>query len=112
MKTLQEPKSPGVKRYTEGFKQEALALIAAGRTRSQVGRELGVSVWALSQWQRRAAGPAGGEVPGRFQTDSATAALTAEVVLLRRQLAKSELHAAILKKALAIVGREPGEGLK
>jgi len=114
MKTLQEPKSPGVKRYTEGFKQEALALIAAGRTRSQVGRELGVSVWALSQWQRRAAGPPkDGTAPQNSPTDSAAAAsLTAEIALLRKQPAKAELHATILKKALAIVGREPAEDLK
>ena len=34
MNTIKEPAAPSGKRYTQAFKQEALALIAAGRSMS------------------------------------------------------------------------------
>ena len=97
----------GRKRYTPAFKQEALALIEAGRSMSQVSRDLGVSIWTLGEWKKQAAG-----VPAAASSDTASAdpaALAAEVVRLRKALARSELHADILKKALAIVGQQPPE---
>jgi transposase-like protein len=100
-------------RYTPEFKREALALLEAGRNLHQVSRELGVSVWTLGEWKKRskpsaatasdgAAGPA---------ADPAVAALAAEVATLRKALARSELHADILKKALAIVGKTPPDSI-
>ena len=111
MELSPQSKSSSGKCYTEAFKKEALALIAAGRGRVQVSRELGVSVWALSRWQQRAAGTRA-VLSAQSPADPGTAALAAENALLRKQPAKAELHAVILKKALAIVGREPAEDLK
>jgi transposase-like protein len=104
MNTPNDPSANGRKRYTPAIKQEALALVAAGRSMSQVSRDLGVSVWTLGEWKKQsaaavkplAAGDAGEMDP---------ASLAAEVARLRKALAKSELHADILKKALAIVGQ-------
>ena len=47
MSTSAQAAAPSGKRYTSAFKQEALALIAAGRSMSQVSRDLGVSIWTL-----------------------------------------------------------------
>jgi len=35
----------GRKRYTSAFKQEALALIAAGRSLNPIFRDMGLSIW-------------------------------------------------------------------
>lgn len=100
-------------RYTPEFKREALALLEAGRNMHQVSRELGVSVWTLGEWKKLARPPAtaasGGS--GEAAPDPAVAALAAEVASLRKALARSELHADILKKALAIVGKTPPDSI-
>ena len=108
MNTSKEPAAPSGKRYPQSFKQEALALIAAGRSMSQVARDLGVSIWTLGEWKKQLAGPPSA-LPGleAAAANPDLAALTAEVSRLRRALAQSELHADILKKALAIVGQPP-----
>lgn len=101
-------------RYSPEFKREALALIEAGRNLHQVSRELGVSVWTLTEWKKKIAKPAGAAAPGGVEspvTDPAVAALAAEVASLRKALARSELHADILKKALAIVGKTPPDSI-
>ena len=102
MSTPKEPTAPSGKRYTQAFKQEALGLIAAGRSMSQLSRDLGVSIWTLGEW-KKAATKASCNTDGTAQGDPA--ALAAEVARLRKALARSELHADILKKALAIVGQ-------
>lgn len=99
--------APSAKRYSEVFKQEALALIDAGRSRSQVSRDLGVSIWTLGQWRKRALTLDAASSASQSKADSSTADLLAENARLRKQLAKSEIHADILKKALAIIGQEP-----
>ena len=110
MSIPKEPAGPSGKRYTQTFKQEALALVAAGRSMSQVSRDLGVSIWTLGEWKKQLAGP-----PFVIPTLEAAAAnpdlaaLAAEVSRLRKALAQSELQADILKKALAIVGQPPAD---
>jgi transposase-like protein len=94
------------KRYTAAFKQEALALIAAGRSMSQVARDLGVSIWTLGEWKKQASSLAASPV-AEDPSVADPSALAAEIARLRKALAKSELHADILKKALAIVGQQP-----
>ena len=97
-------------RYSPEFKRDALALIEAGRNMHQVSRELGVSVWTLGEWRKLSNPPAAGGLE-RPAADPAVAALAAEVASLRNALARSELHADILKKALAIVGKTPPDSI-
>lgn len=100
-------------RYSPEFKREALALLEAGRNLHQVSRELGVSVWTLGEWKKLSKPPAGVAPDGGSgaSADPAVAALVAEVAVLRKALARSELHADILKKALAIVGKTPPDSI-
>lgn len=112
MNSSSESTSPFAKRYTDAFKQEALALIAAGRSMSQLSRELGVSVWTLGEWKKQASRQDTPDNACPSKADPTTAALAAEVVLLRKQLAKSEQRADILKKALAILGQDPTDASK
>ena len=84
-----------------------MALIAAGRSRSQVSRELGVSIWTLGEWKKQLAGPPSALPALEAVAHPDLAALTTEVSRLRKALARSESHADILKKALAIVGQPP-----
>lgn len=104
MSTPKQPVAPSGKRYTPEFKQEALALIAAGRSQSQVSRDLGISVWTLGEW-KKAAAKASRDTASDASTQPTPAALASENARLRKALAQSELHADILKKALAIVGQ-------
>ena len=106
MNTPIEHAAKSGKRYTSAFKQEALALIAAGRSMSQVSRDLGVSIWTLGEWKKQAAGLTASPLADD-PSAADPAALAAEIARLRKALAKSELHADILKKALAIVGQQP-----
>lgn len=106
MNTPNEHTAKSGKRYTTAFKQEALALVTAGRSMSQVSRDLGVSIWTLGEWKKQAAGLTTSPV-ANDPSAADPAALAAEIERLRKALAKSELHADILKKALAIVGQQP-----
>lgn len=103
-------KSSGT-RYSDDFKKEALALMKAGRSKQQLSRELGVTSWTLAQWHKRSIAQ---ETPDACQSkaDPNTAALAAEVALLRKQLAKAEQQTDILKKALAILGQDPPSASK
>lgn len=47
-------------RYDREYKENAVALVKAGRPISQVCRDLGVSYWALSQWVKKS--KAGGKL--------------------------------------------------
>ena len=42
------------RRYDRAFKSNAVALVRAGRTITEVGRDLGVSKWSLGHWVRGA----------------------------------------------------------
>jgi transposase-like protein len=42
------------RRYDREFKNDAVALVRAGRTITEVARDLGVSKWSLGHWVRRA----------------------------------------------------------
>lgn len=86
--------------YTSEFKEQALALLAAGRPVSELAQELGVSSNLLYCWRhaQRARGgsagqPAAGELAG---ADDPRA--------LRRELARLRLENDILKKAAIILG--------
>lgn len=98
--------SPFAKRYSDSFKQEALALLAAGRRKTQLARELGVSIWTLGEWEKRASVLPATNARQPLKNKSSAATLQAELSYVRKQLAQAQLHAEILKKALAIVGKE------
>lgn len=106
MSTSKQSTAVSGKRYSPAFKQEALALLAAGRSVNQVSQDLGVSIWTLRDWKKQS------ELASLPLAEAEThnadpATLIAEVARLRKALAVSELHADILKKALAIVGQPP-----
>lgn len=108
----------GRKRYTPAFRQEALALIAAGRSLNQISRDMGVSIWTLGEWKKTLPGGAvaAAATPGTpaaaANTQEELATLSAEVARLRKALAQSEQRADILKKALAIVGQPPPDSTR
>ena len=113
MSTKAERDRRFAKRYSPEFKQEALALMAAGQSMSQVSRDLGVSIWTLGEWKKlsKASVPGAAAAGNSEPADGDATTLAAEVVRLRKALAKAELHADILKKALAIVGQTPPDSI-
>ena len=100
-------------RYDEGFKRDAVALLEAGRGRTQLARELGVSIWNLRDWRELygARGPAESRGARSAPQANAGAASTVELAVqlaeLRRELEAVQRQRDILKKALAIVAQEP-----
>ncbi|RYD50039.1 MAG: hypothetical protein EOP85_00405 [Verrucomicrobiaceae bacterium] len=104
----------GRKRYTPAFRQEAIALIAAGRSLNQISRDLGVSIWTLGEWKKTLPGNSMVKAKARVTATSEEdpAVLSAEIVRLRKALAQSEQRADILKKALAIVGQPPQDSTR
>ena len=101
------------RRYDEQFKRDAVALLEAGRSATQLARELGVSQWNLRDWKELfgAGGGAAGR-PARSATPASegtasTVAHAVEIACLRRELEAVQRQRDILKKALAIVAQEP-----
>ena len=87
------------RRYDKQFKQDAVALIKSGRTAVEVARDLGVSLWSVRYWIKRAEGGALSE-PEKLATE------TPEQRQLRRLQQENDYlrrQRDILKKALAIV---------
>lgn len=86
--------------YTREFKEQALALLAAGRPVSELAQELGVSSNLLYCWrqaQRAQGGSAGQGAAGELAGADDLRALRRELALLR---AEND----ILKKAAVILG--------
>jgi transposase len=115
-KQTSAPKSQGSgKRFDEDFRREAVALLEAGRSATQLSRELGVSTWSLSRWKtRHAAGGTGAGQAGRSPVlagagPASSVAMADELVRLRTELGFITRQRDILKKALGILGQEqPG----
>ena len=87
------------RRYDKQFKQDAVALVQGGREIVEVARDLGVSVWCLRYWVKRAQeGPL---------TEARTLAQESpeqrELRRLRQENDYLRRQRDILKKALAIV---------
>ena len=91
------------RRYDREFKENAVALVRAGRTVASVARDLGVTTWSLGRWVQAANG-------GQAQKQSATlAAETAEQREMRRLRQENDYlreQRDILKKALGILSAE------
>lgn len=104
--------SPQAKRFSTEFQQEAVRILEAGRSATQLSRELGVSTWSLGRWRKRhgmggaGAGPLGRSPKGARAGDTDAVALADEVSQLRAELHAITRQRDILKKALAILGQE------
>jgi transposase len=97
------------RRYDKQFKQDAVALVQGGREIVEVARDLGVSVWSLRYWVKRAQeGPL---------TEARTLAQESpeqrELRRLRQENDYLRRQRDILKKALAIVSdQNPASDLR
>jgi transposase len=89
------------KQYTQEFREEAVRLALEGNeSRAQIARDLGVSVWTLSEWVRKHKEKAGGSRPPRAET------LEEEIRRLRRENDRLKMERDILKKAAAYFAKE------
>lgn len=85
------------RRYDREFKQDAVALVTAGRTITEEARSLGVSHWSLTRWVNLSKSGAEHREPGTLAAESSE---------------QREMRRYILKKALGIVSAEmPGGAL-
>ena len=88
---------PGRRRFTKEFKEEAVQMLLDGHTASSVAERLGLSgPGMLYRWKRQLIGQAG----------KAGASLELRVRELEQELKRVERERDILKKALAIFGRD------
>jgi transposase len=93
------------RKYAEGFKLEALALLKTSQKRpGQVERELGITPGLLSKWRARyqAVAKGHGEI---HLVPSDLEAAQAEIRRLQQKLAEVEEEREILKKAVNIFSR-------
>jgi transposase len=93
-------RSQSGRRYDADFKENAVALVKAGRSFKEVANDLGVSAWSLRVWLKRQ------EKGQPLNQRTAMAELTPEQRenrRLRLELEHLRRQRDILKKALAIV---------
>jgi transposase len=91
--------------YDEEFKRSAVEMLESGeRSAVELGRELGVSDCSLGKWKRRY---------GKDGAGGTTEAAGEErIKSLERELERVSRQRDILKKALGILGQEPGSSTK
>ena len=102
-KAMNDNKTCG-RRYDREFKQNAVALVFDGRSPVEVSRDLGVSIWSLRQWIKKAKA---GQAPTEPATLAAETAEQRELRRLRQENAYLRQQRDILKKALGICSAEP-----
>lgn len=93
------------KGYTEGFREETLALAqSSGKSKAALERELGLYAGQIGQWQKRQKGKGGmnGNVQDAQMEKATEMELKAEVQRLRKENARLREERDILKKAIAI----------
>ena len=94
-----------------------MRILEAGRSATQLSRELGVSTWSLGRWKKRHGvdGAAGGSVgrspKGAHGGDANTVALADALAQVKAELYAVSRQRDILKKALAILGQESLNGI-
>ena len=95
------------RRYDREFKENAVALVTAGKTITEVARDLGVSHWSLTRWVHLAR-------EGKEQSQVGTVAMEnaehREMRRLRQENDYLRRQRDILKKALGIVSAEMPSG--
>jgi len=111
---LDQTRQGSGKRFDADFQREAVALLEAGRSATQLSRELGVSTWSLSRWKKahHAAGAAGAGQAGRSPIlasggEASSMMRADELLRLRHELNLVTRQRDILKKALGILSQEP-----
>ncbi len=86
--------------YPEQFRREAVELLLAGRTPSELAESLGVSQQTLRNWRRQAQRDLG------ERDDGPTSDEREELRRLRRENARLRQERDILKRATAFFARE------
>jgi transposase len=110
MKIKITPPSHGRKKYTEEYKQQALALWRrSGRSANLVAVELGIRPVLLYRWARAERGPAGEKTGSKPMAK--TEDLQAEIARLREENAKLLEQREVLKKSLGILSEMPPRGM-
>lgn len=89
-------------RYTAEFRREALRLIDAGKSQTDVAEELGVTVGSLQRWRLKADARTGKGAPAGAAGES----VTLENDRLKRELRAAKMELEIAKKAAAFVCHE------
>ena len=90
--------------YDEEFKRSAVEMLESGeRSAVELARELGVSDCSLGKWKRRY---------GKDGVGGAAEAAEERIKSLERELERVSRQRDILKKALGILGQEPGSFTK
>jgi len=109
--------SAKARRFEIEFQREAVRLLEAGRSATQLSRELGVSTWSLGRWKKRhgvggaGARPVGRSPKGTSASDANAVALAGELAQVRAELYAITRQRDILKKALAILGQDSPNGI-
>jgi transposase len=80
-------------KYDEGFKRSIVTLVQNGKSQTQVSKEYGVSLSALSRWVR---------LYSEVKIDDETVITAKQVKELQKRYALLEEENLILKKAIAI----------
>ena len=92
--------SPKAKRYPPEFHRQMVELVRAGRKKSQLAREFGCSIWAITRWLHQAERDAGGGDGGL------TNAERIEFTQMRREIRQLRMDREILSKAAAWFAQE------
>jgi transposase len=93
----------GGRNYDREFKDNAVALVRGGRSRTQVARDLGIGRKALSQWIKAAEA---GQVLSEPKEIANETPEQRELRRLRHELAYVTQQRDILKKAVSILSAE------
>jgi transposase len=97
-------------RYTQEFKDKAVALLGLGKPVSEVAKDLQVSTTMLYAWRNQAQGSKGGSEGLRAVGEQSEASTLAA---LRRRVARLEMENDILKKAAILLGTiAPNKGAR
>lgn len=102
------------KRYSNDFREQAVALVGLGRPEPEVAQELGIGTSILYRWsqpQRQSAGVSPSLTPAQFggavQRAGGELDEAAELRRLRTENGQLLLENDILKKAAVILGTQP-----
>jgi transposase len=110
MKIKITPPKHGREKYTEEYKEQALALWRkSGRSANLVAVELGIRPALLYRWARAERGATGGKSGG--PPAARTEDLQAEIARLREENAKLLEQREVLKKSLGILSEMPPRGM-
>lgn len=105
-----KPAGATPRQYDEAFKQEAVRLWqSSGRAAEHTARELGISVFNLYEWGKRAGRPS--RSAGSAGLHVSKEELQAENERLRRELARITEQRDILKKATGILSEPLPSGM-